>query len=240
MIQQLRYPYLHHKHIYLHLYYTSTTIPHIFITNTYIYIYLIHQLRYPISSSQTQIFTFILYSNYDTPYLHHKHIYLHLYYTSTTIPHIFITNTYIFIYTTQQLRHPISSSQTHIFTFILYINYDTPYLHHKHIYLHLYYTATYDTPYLHHKHIYLHLYYTATTIPHIFITNTYIYIYTIHQLRYPRKALQFFAYIPGASWNIQHLTNTMTFKDHWPHDLHDLAERHSQVPRTIDNMIYMI
>ena len=37
--------------------------------------------------------------------------------------------------------------------------------------------------------------------------------------------LQFFAYIFGAIWAIQHLTVTLTFKDYWSHDLHDLAER---------------
>ena len=35
----------------------------------------------------------------------------------------------------------------------------------------------------------------------------------------------FFAYFPGAIWTIQHLTVTLTFKDHWSRDLHDLAER---------------
>ena len=34
------------------------------------------------------------------------------------------------------------------------------------------------------------------------------------QLPYPREALQFFAYIPGAIWTIQHLTDTLVFKDH--------------------------
>ena len=50
-------------------------------------------------------------------------------------------------------------------------------------------------------------------------SQTYIYIYTIQQLRYPREALQFFAYIPGAVWPRQHLTDTLVFIDHWPHDL---------------------
>ena len=79
--------------------------------HTYIYIYAIHQLRYPIS------------------FITNTRIYLHLCYTSTTIPHIF--------------HH----KYTHIFTFMLYINYDTPYLSSQ--------------------------------------IHTYIYIYTIHQLRYP-------------------------------------------------------
>ena len=32
--------------------------------------------------------------------------------------------------------------------------------------------------------------------------HTHIYIQTTHQLRYPREALQLFAYIPGAIWTI--------------------------------------
>ena len=120
---------------------------------------------------------------------HHTHIYLHLYYTTTTIPHIFHhKHTSIYIYTIQQLRYPISFiTNKHLFTFILYNNYDTPYLSSQ-------------------THIYLHLYYTTTTIPHIFHhKHTSIYIYTIQQLRYPRGVLQFFADIPGAIWTI-HLT----------------------------------
>ena len=46
------------------------------------------------------------------------------------------------------------------------------------------------------------------------IINTHTYIYTIQGLRYPREALQFFAYIPVAVWTIQHLTDTLAFKDH--------------------------
>ena len=34
-----------------------------------------------------------------------------------------------------------------------------------------------------------------------------------------------FAYIPGAFWTIQHLTDTFPFEDHWPDDLHVLEER---------------
>ena len=56
----------------------------------------------------------------------------------------------------------------------------------------------------------------------------------------PYKALQFSAYIPGAIWTRRHLTETLAFKDHWPHTWsHDLAERRSQIPRTIGHMIYM-
>ena len=42
---------------------------------------------------------------------------------------------------------------------------------------------------------------------------------------YCSRALQSFAYICGTIWTMQHLTFTLTFKDHWPHDLHDFAER---------------
>ena len=41
----------------------------------------------------------------------------------------------------------------------------------------------------------------------------------------PKEALQFFAGIPGTIWTIQHLTVTLTFKNHWPHHLLGLAER---------------
>ena len=117
------------------------------------------------TSSETRIFTFILYNNYDTPYLHHKHIYLHLYYTATyDTPYLHHKHIYLHLYYTATTIPHIFITDTRIFTFILYNNYDNPYLHHKHIYLHLYYTATYDTPYLHHRH-------------------THIYIYTIQQLR---------------------------------------------------------
>ena len=55
--------------------------------------------------------------------------------------------------------------------------------------------------------------------------QTYIYIYTTQKLRYPREALQFLAYNPGAIRTIQHLTVILAFKNCWPHDLHDLTER---------------
>ena len=35
----------------------------------------------------------------------------------------------------------------------------------------------------------------------------------------------FFVYFPGAIWSRQYLTVTLTFKDHWSRDLHDVAER---------------
>ena len=166
-------PYLSlQRHMYLHLYYTRTTIPHIFhCKDTCIYIYTIPELRFPISFiAKTHVFTFILYQNYDTPYLSlQRHMYLHLYYTRTTIPHIFhCKDTCIYIYTIPELRYPISFiAKIHVFTFILYQNYDSPYLSLQ-------------------RHMYLHLYYTRTTIPHIFhCKDTCIYIYTIPELRHP-------------------------------------------------------
>ena len=51
----------------------------------------------------------------------------------------------------------------------------------------------------------------------MFIIKTNIYICTASTI--PRGALQLFAYISGAIWTIQHLTVTLTFKRHWPHDL---------------------
>ena len=32
-------------------------------------------------------------------------------------------------------------------------------------------------------------------------------------------------YLWGIIWTIEHLTDTLAFKDHWSHDLHDFAER---------------
>ena len=46
------------------------------------------------------------------------------------------------------------------------------------------------------------------------MTNTHTYIYTLQGLQYPREALQTFAYIPGSFWTIQHLPDTLAFKDH--------------------------
>ena len=37
------------------------------------------------------------------------------------------------------------------------------------------------------------------------------------------ETLQFFVDIPGEILTIQHLADTLTFKHHWPHDLHDLG-----------------
>ena len=68
------------------------------------------------------------------------------------------------------------------------------------------------------------------TVEAIVATFAYIsshpHIFTFCSLQgpqYPREALHFFAYIPGDIWTIQHLTVTLTFKDHWPHHLHDLT-----------------
>ena len=103
----------------------------------YIHIYTIQQLRYPLY------------------FITNTHIHI-LYYTATTIPLIF------------HHKH-------NIFTFILYSNYDTPYISSQHTYLHLYYTATTIPLIFHHKHTYLHLYYTATTIPQRSITILNLY-----------------------------------------------------------------
>ena len=52
------------------------------------------------------------------------------------------------------------------------------------------------------------------------------YIYTLHGLRYPREALQsLFIFLGPFGLYNQHLTVTLTFKDHWQHDLHDSAKR---------------
>ena len=53
----------------------------------------------------------------------------------------------------------------------------------------------------------------------------YISFILTQQQRYPREALQFFAYTLGTIWTIQHSTVTLAIKDHWSHDLHDLTER---------------
>ena len=66
------------------------------------------------------------------------------------------------------------------------------------------------------RYIYIH---TATTIPQGSITIIYLYPWS-HLYN-----------------TTQHLTDTLTFKDHWPHDLHDLLERDSQIPRTIGKRV---
>ena len=152
------------------VYYTTTTIPHIFHhKHTSIYIYTIQQLRYPIS------------------FITNTHLSLHLYYTTTTIPHIFHhKHTYIYIYTIQQLRYPISCHHKHMgyLVFILYNNYDTPYLSSQttHIFTFILYN-NYDTPYLSSQtHMgYLHLYYTTTAIPHILSSqDTHIFTFILY------------------------------------------------------------
>ena len=54
--------------------------------------------------------------------------------------------------------------------------------------------------------------------------QTPIFTFTfIERQPYPREAFPFSVYIPGASWTTQHFTDTLAFKDHWQHHLHDLA-----------------
>ena len=292
-IHHLRYP-RHFTQTYLHLYYTSSTIPQTFHPNIFtfilyiiydtpdispkhIYIYTIHHLRYPRHFTQTylhlyytsstipqtfhpNIFTFILYIIYDTPDISPKHIYiytihhlryprhftqtyLHLYYTSSTIPQTFHPNIFtfilyiiydtpdispkhIYIYTIHHLRYPRHFTQTYlhlyytsstipqtfhpnIFTFILYIIYDTPDISPKHIYIYTIHHLRYPR---HFTQTYLHLYYTSSTIPQTFHPNIFtfilyiiydtpdispkhIYIYTIHHLRYPRHFIQTYLHL---------------------------------------------
>ena len=108
-------------HVYLHLYHTTTTIPDGSMTNT-------------------RIFTFIPYNDYNTRWKHDNH-------------------TYIYIYTIQRLLYPMAASQTHvylhlyhtttiipdgsmtntrIFTFIPYNDYYTRWKHDKHTYIYIY------------------------------------------------------------------------------------------------------
>ena len=49
--------------------------------------------------------------------------------------------------------------------------------------------------------------------------------------RYPGPLVTWSTWLCGKTF-----TNT---QDHWSHDLHDYAERHSKIPRTIGRMIYM-
>ena len=70
-------------------------------------------------------------------------------------------------------------------------------------------------------------------------TYTHIYISNYTTITTPREAWQFFDYFPGAIWTIQHSIDTLAFNDNWPRDLHDFAERRSQIPRTVIYVIYM-
>ena len=238
-IQRLLYPMeAWQKHVYLHLYHTTTTIPDGSMTNT-------------------RIFTFIPYNDYNTRCKHDNH-------------------TYIFIYTIQRLLYPMAASQTHvylhlyhtttiipdggmtntrIFTFIPYNDYYTRWQYDKtHVYLHLYHTTTIIPDGRHEKHtyiyfytvqrqlypmeawqthVYLHLYHTTTIIPDGSRTNTHIFTFiTIQRLQYPMEAWQSHVYlylfhtttiIPDGS-----ITNTRIFtfipdndyNTRWKHDKH--------------------
>ena len=222
-IQRLLYPMAAWQtHVYLHLYHTTTIIPDGSMTNTriftfipyndyytrwkhdkhtYIYIYTIQRLQYPMEAWQT-------------------HVYLHLYHTTTTIPDGSMTNTriftfipyndyntrwkhdkhtYIYIYTIQRLQYPMEAWQTHVYLHLYHTTtYNTRWKHDKHTYIYIYTIQRLQYPMeAWQSHVYLHLYSHTTTI----ITDgsihkhTYIYIYTIQRLLYPMEAWQTHAYI---------------------------------------------
>ena len=131
---------IHYKHTYIYIYTKQQLrFPISFITNTHIFTFILYN-NYDITISfiTNTYFTFILYNNYDNPYPSlHKHIY---------------------IYTKQQLRYPYPSLHTHIFTLIVNNNYDIPYPSlQTHIYLHLYYKTTTISHILHCKHTYIYI-----------------------------------------------------------------------------------
>ena len=74
---------------------------------------------------------------------------------------------------------------------------------------------------------------------YFFTCTPYIYIYTYTTTTILQGRFIILCLYPWSHLDIQRLTATLTFKDHWPHDLHDLAERRSHIPRTIGHMIYM-
>ena len=133
-----------------------------------------------------------------------------------------MTNTHIFTFTVHQLQYSSETLQTHIYLHLLCINYNIRVKHYK--------------------HTYIYIYCASTTIFEWNITNTRIFTFTVHQLQYSSETLQthiylnllwinmqyssetlkFSADIPRAIWISQHLTDTVEFKGHWSHDLHDL------------------
>ena len=285
------------SHVYLHLYHTTTIIPDVSNTNTriftfipyndcytrwrhdkdtYIYIYTIQRLLYPMAAWQT-------------------HIYLHLYHTTTTIPDVmtitriftFIPyndyynrwkhdkHTYIYIYAIQRLLYPMEAWQTHvylhlyhtattipdgsmtntrIFTFIPYNDNNTRWKHDKHTYIYIYTKQRLQYPMeAWQTHVYLHLYHTTTTIPDGSMTitriftfipyndyytrwqqhkHTHIYIYTIQRLLYPMDAWQTHVYlhlyhtttiIPDGSMTNTRIFTFIPYNDYntrWKHDKH--------------------
>ena len=54
-----------------------------------------------------------------------------------------------------------------------------------------------------------------------FMTNTPLHLY-FTRTTMPQGNITIFAYIHGSFMTIQHLTDTLAFKDHWSHDLHDV------------------
>ena len=231
-IQRLQYPMeAWQTHVYLHLYHTTTTIPdgsmtitRIFIfipyndyytrwqhhKHTYIYIYTIQRLLYPMEAWQT-------------------HVYFHLYHTTTIIPDGSMTNTliftfipytdyynrwkhdkhtYIYIYTIQRLQYPMEAWETHvylhlyhtttaiadgsmtntrIFTFIPYNDYNTRWKHDKHTYIYIYTIQRLQYPMeAWQSHVYLHLYHTTTIITDGSMTNTRIFTFIPYNDYYTR------------------------------------------------------
>ena len=237
-IQRQQYPMeAWQTHVYLHLYQTTTTIPDGSMTNT-------------------RIFTFIPYNDYNTRWKHDNH-------------------TYIYIYTIQRLLYPMAATQTHaylhlyhtttvipdgrmtntrIFTFIPYNDYYTRWQHDKHTYIYIYTIQRLQYPMeAWQTHAYLHLYHTTTIIPGgsmtitgIFIfmpykdyytrwqhdKHTYIYIYTIQRLLYPMEACQTHVYlhlyhttttIPDGSMTNTRIFTFIPYNDYntrWKHDNH--------------------
>ena len=49
-------------------------------------------------------------------------------------------------------------------------------------------------------------------LTHTYITYTYLHLY-FKRTTIPRGNITIFAYIPGTIWTMQHLTDTLTFKD---------------------------
>ena len=70
-----------------------------------------------------------------------------------------------------------------------------------------------------------------------------MYILAFYVSSSASKKIYIYIYLHGDLYPWDHLDNTtlvtLATKYHWPHDLHDLAERRSQIPKTIGHMIYM-
>ena len=216
--QRLQYPMeARQTHVYLHLYHTTTAIhrwKHD--KHTYIYIYTIQRLLYPMeawqtyvylhlyhtttiipdgSMTNTRIFTFIPYNDYNTRWKHDKH-------------------TYIYIYTIQRLQYPMEAWETHVyFTFIPYNDCNTRWKHDKHTYIYIYTIQRLQYPMeAWQTHVYLHLYHTTTAIPDGSMTITRIFTFipnTRVQLRWIFHDTHTYIYI--------YIPNTRLL---YPYDLH--------------------